>query len=468
MPGVLARYYRPDDPAAKREAKTVDERGDKERRERKALLDRYWAYYDGQHHQPLKVEPGEPNDNVIVNLCAQAIDKEVAFFAPKPPKMLLPGETPKPGDDSAAQQALDRLWDFNTLDGLIVELAMSGFVGGHTFIKLLMPEDGQPPEVAVLDARHVTVFWDAMNVKRVLWYRLQWEVESGNERRQDIVPAWLLNEKPEYDARSEWVIIEYERTKQTRRQWAEAGRDPWPYPFAPVVQWKNLPAPHQFYGPSDLKHYALNDAVNFTASNTARIIKYHADPKTMVTGADLTDLKATSVGGIYSLPDGATVNTVEMQSDLASSMNMMDSLRTAFFTQMRVVDWASQKDKVGQLTNFGLRVLFGDMLDMTKGKRRDYGRGLGEVSRRALVMMGFASAEPPTAQWEDPLPRDRKEAVEAAKVEKELGFTSDRTLATDLGRDYDEEDNEKKTEGANAGDAFADVLNRINRAGAFN
>lgn len=467
MPGVAARYYRPDDTEHKRDVKALDELGDKERRERKERIDRYWAYYHGDHHAPLKVEPGEPDDNVIINLCGQAIDKAVAFFAPKPPQFQLPGETPQPGDDTPAQKALDGFWDYNTLDTFTVDMALSGFVSGHTFIKLLPPEDNGAPSLGLLDTRHVTVYWDVMNMKRVLWFRLQWEISKGDERRQDIVAAWLLNGQPEYDPTSPWVILEYKRSRETRNQWELAGEDQWDHPFAPVVHWKNGPAPHSFYGPSDLRHYRLNDGVNFVASNTARIIKFHADPKTFITGANLKNVKSTSINGVWELPEGATVDNLEMQSDLASSMAMMDTLRTAFFTQMRVVDWASQKDKVGQLTNFGLRVLFGDMLDQTRGKRRDYGRGLAEVSRRALVVMGFADADAPQAQWEDPLPRDRKEAVEAAKTEKELGFTSDRTLASDLGRDYDKENEQRGEEGTSAGDSFADLMNRISTRGGF-
>jgi hypothetical protein len=224
---------------------------------------------------------------------------------------------------------------------------------------------------------------------------------------------------------------------------------------------------HSVYGQSNLKHVDLNDAVNFVASNTARIIKHHAHPKSVIIGAELKDLNATAVDGLYTLPPGASVTNLEMQSDLQSSMRMLEMLRSAFFTQARVVDWASQKDKVGQLTNFGLRVLFNDMLDMIDGKHRVYGRGLAEISRRGLVMMGHADAPLPEVQWGESLPKDRKESVEAVEKEKGLGFTSDHTLAQELGRDYDAEKERKEEEAANASDLLANSLLSINRMGAL-
>lgn len=462
MPGA-ARYVPATDVVG---SQKLDEIADKERQQRKQLIDRYWRYYDGDHHRPLTVAPGEFDDNVIINLCGQAIDKSVSFFVPQAPKLTMPGETPGPSDDSPQQQRLDAFWQHNDLEAFVIDLALAGFISGHPFVKLLMGDE--MPEVALLDSRHVTIFWDVTNVKRVLWYRLEWQITSDEIHRQDIVPAWLLAEEPKFDRMSAWKIIEYEKTRQSAGRWREVGQDDWPFPFAPIVQWKNAPRPHAVYGQSDLKPVDLNDGVNFVASNTARIIKHHAHPKTIVTGATLDDIKQTTIDGVFTLPDGAHATNLEMQSDLMSSMRMLETLRSAFFTQMRVVDWASQKDKVGQLTNFGLKVLFNDMLDNIENKRRVYGDGLAEISRRAMVMMGETGAERPTLLWKDALPRDRKETVESVKTEKELGITSLRTLAGELGRDYTAEQDQIAQEGSASTETFADALLTLRRQGAFN
>src|SRR3989304_1954832 len=239
MPGVLAQYIPPTDT---QKAKALDELGNNERRERKALLDTYWKYYDGEHHSSLVVRPGERDDNVTINLCGQAIDKPVAFFAPKPPIFTLPTDTPQQSDqETPAQDALDNLWEQNDLESFLIDLALAGFVSGHPFVKLLQPEiEGELPGISVLDSRHITAYWDITNMKRPLWYTLQWEIDSSVKRRQDIVPTWLIGQPadgkpPRYDPLSTWVIIEYQQDRNGT--WSDIGRDNWDYPFAPIVHW---------------------------------------------------------------------------------------------------------------------------------------------------------------------------------------------------------------------------------------
>ncbi|MDD5001617.1 MAG: hypothetical protein PHO55_11615, partial [Thiomonas arsenitoxydans] len=123
--------------------------------------------------------------------------------------------------------------------------------------------------------------------------------------------------------------------------------------------------------------------------------------------------------------------------------------------------------KVGQLTNFGLRVLFDDMMEQTEAKRRVYGQAIAEISRRAVIIMGHAAPAPPALEWPDPLPQAREELVKAAQLEQQLGFTSNRTLAADLGRDFDEEIERKSTEAQEGGDMLGSLLANIGRAGAF-
>lgn len=486
MPGVFARYY----PATDPKARELDSMDQNERATRKAMIDAYWRYYVGDHKKPLKVERDQPDDNVIINLCGQAVDKAVAFMSPKAPKIQVEGEDSNDDKTTPEQQALDDFWEANDLGAFVTDLGLSGFISGHPFVRLMpADENDEQPTVALLDARHVSVFWDISNIRRVLWYRLEWQMPNEDVRRQDIVADWVLGaeevdlgdgntqrvqltgvDTPKFDPLSTWTIIEYERSRSVNgNQWREVGRDPWPYPFAPIKDWKNNPMPHEYYGQADLKHARLNDSVNFIASNTARIIKYHASPRTILTGATLGELVPTAVNGVWELPNPeAKVTTLEMAGDLGSSMAMMETLRSAFFTEGRVVDWASQKDKVGQLTNFGLRVLFNDMLDMIEGKQKRYGDGLAEISRRALVIKGFADAKRPDVKFEPALPTDRMEAVTAAVQENTIGATSKRTLITDLGRDYDQEQDWKKDEQQSNDELMANTLVNINRMGAFN
>ncbi len=475
MPAIIPKYA-PND-------KTTNELGNIERKERNGLYDAAQKYYDdGGARKPLKVRPGQPDDNIMLNMSGDSVDKSVAFCAPKPPKFIMPGGMDrKPGPDgkltnvvSPEQEAVDRFLESNEFDYQIVDILLSGFICGHNFIRLFMPDNtapmnaDNPPRMALLDPRKIIKFWDVSDIRRTLFYRLMWAVSDDVFRRQDIVPTWLerqsqgIQQKP--DLALGWEIIEYEG-KGENGEYKEITRDHWDYPFAPVIDWKNKHAPHQAYGESDLKGADLNDAINFIASNTARIIKFYAHPRTIGTGVEVTNLKSTSIDGFWTIPENSKIENLEMQSDLSSSLTFLDKLQGQFFTQMHVVDIANIKDKLGGLTNFAVRVMFKDMLDTADMKHSLYGNGLAETVRRACVMMGYANAVRPEDKWEDPLPENRMEVVQSLEKEKALGAVSTQTIQEDLHRDPAVEGERMAEEQSNSGDSFANVLAKINQRG---
>lgn len=477
MPAIPA-VYAPND-------RKQNELGDKERKERLDLINTYWAYYKGEQRRPLRVEPGAVDDNIILNLSGQIMDKKVSFFAPEPPlfnvQMVTEYEPAADGltkQEPPEQSAVDAFWEANDLETFVTDLALSGFIAGHAFVRLYPPENIQPmsaenpPRVVALDPRLVSVYWDESNIYRTLFYRLTWESGGGGLRRQDIVPVWLLNgeTRPPVDGSTnglQWVIIEYK--SKTGFKWEETARDMWGYPFPPIIDWKNLPAPHEFYGRSDLRDADMNDAINFVASNTVRIIRFHAHPRTIAKNFDTSSIKGTAIDGLWEIQgENAEVVNLEMQSDLSSSLNMLNMLRASMFTQMRVVDLSTAQDKLGQITNFGVRMMYKDQVDDNEHKRTMYGKHLAELTRRAEMLMGFTEAKLPDIKWPDPLPINRLELVTALKTEKELGGLSVQTIQEELNRNPVVEGERKAEETNNESDGLADVLTKITNRGQMN
>jgi hypothetical protein len=187
--------------------------------------------------------------------------------------------------------------------------------------------------------------------------------------------------------------------------------------------------------------------------------------KTIVTGGEMPEEQNSGPDKVIAFPDPATkVFNLEMGADaITPAMAYTDILRAAFFAEMRVVDVAALKDKVGGITNFGVRMLYADMLDAAYQKQDLYGKGMAEVSRRALVMMGTDAKV--TARWDDPLPVDHKELVEAAAKEAEIGATSKQTLLETLGRDPDVEWERIEEEGARDDAALGDQLQQLGQTG---
>ena len=447
MPGIVAGYNVND--------RVANELGSKERQQRMELIQTYWKYYDGDHKRWLNPNPEGRDDNVIINLAGRSVDKMQEFVG-SPQRIQIAQEDG--ASDSPAQQRIDDWWTDYQTD--MTEIVQSGLVTGHTFYKLYLDTDDEPAFV-MLDPCYIIAFWDILNPKRTLFYRLEW-VQGDNRYRQDIVPDWLLETpKPGFmpiaPVPVTWSIIDYRAWGQG---WRELNKQDWEYPFAPIVDYPIKKRAHNYYGMSMLSggRAGLNDGVNFTTSNIGRILYHHAHPKTFVFGAELDEKGA--VGGFWDdLDPEARVETLEMQSDLASSMNFAGMLKGEFFSGVRVLDTSNIKDKMGQITNFGVRMLFDDQIEAWEDITQQVGGGLSEVFYRMLIVAGETVEEKPKVIWKDPLPTNRLEKLQEAQIEEGLNTTSNKTIAEDIGRNYEAEAQQRAEEELNAGRALTNILN---------
>ena len=418
-----------------------------ERLGREAQIDENWDYYDGRQRQPLKVRKNQSNDNVIINLTRRIVEQSVAMLFSEMPAFDLPG------DSDAIQSWEERLgvlWERNRGEILLHDIGVSGALAGHVFVKIVPVEDDpeRPVRFVLQNPRYCSVFWKPDDMQQVVCYRIAWgrritreQVRSGSlslqqardEYRQDII------NEGEY-----WRIREWVRGEQGN--WSQVNEDIWRYPFAPLVDWQNLPHPERYYGDSDLAAGALldedinlNDAVNFVASNINRILRYHAHPKSLGFGIQPQQIVETAVDGFWAgLPADARVENLEMQSDLASSMAFLEFLERTFYAQHRAVDLSSVKDRVGQLTNFGLRTMFKDALDKLETKRTLYGTALSELSWRAMQVAGW-NQERPMLAWPNPLPFNDTEEVAVLTQEMSAQIVSRQSAAEQRGRDWERE-----------------------------
>lgn len=450
--------------------RSLDESADKERAQRKNTIDKYWRYYDGEHPKPLIVRPGERDDNIIDNLFQSAVDEAVEFIG-VPRRYDLPGGrdfVPRGNSfdlfNTEAQEMTDRL--HAVYADMIPEIIQSGLISGHVFMKLFVDETG--PQARLLDPRMVTVYEEAMNPRKLVFYRLQWE-DGRDIVRQDILPVDLAPESVgPAPANAGWLILDTVK-ENGRGEWKPVNAEWWLFDFAPIVEWRNKRRAHQYYGRSEYHNAEqLQDSLNFANSNIGRILKYHAHPRVTITGGTLGQIAATSIDGVWEIPnENASVNVLEMQSDLGSSMAFRDGLRADFFNSVRVIDRSAIKDTVGGLTNFGVRMLYGQQLAMSEEKRRFYGDGIGEVYRRLLLMAGFTVTEAPIAIWADSLPVNRLEQLQAMQIENNLGIVSKQTMSQDLGRDYEREADQRAEETQESGALLGEVLAAVGESGGF-
>lgn len=408
-------------------------------------------YYEGKHVKPFKVDPGQPDDNVIVNLCRTLIDDSASWLFGDPETGVLTFEIA--GEDSTGEEGnwFDELWEANGGLELLKRIAKRGGISGHTFVKLDLPGESGVPVISALKPEMMSVMTDPRDDDRVIAYNMEWitkERDPATFRKTEYIYRQLTVNAGDKD-NPFWMMAEFRSPNRKRRKWEiVAGPEGWAWPWSPIHDCPNIDPPWGYYGLSDLEDAAwLNDNLNFIASNTMRIIKFHAHPRTIGTGFKADDIQDTSVDAFWTIPtEAAKVYNLEMQSDLQSSMGFLDFVRGAFWTIGRGMDVSVYKDKIGQITNFALRVLAIRALNKMGDKRLSYGRLIKEINDHAQEILNVQTPMGTVINWPVPLPVSDKEELENLSAEVAMEITSKQTASEERGRNWEKERQRIKVE----------------------
>lgn len=383
-------------------------------------------YYEGDQPPSFPIKPGQYDDNVVVNVTKQAVDRIIAFLFPSMPRFQLDGTM---DTESEAEKYLKDTWVENGGAFLLNKIASNGSLSGHNFVRILPPETaGGFSRIVNLNPRLIVAYWKADDVDKVLWYEMNWTV-GKKEYIVDFV-----------DLGGRWEIYEYSRP--VGNMWVLDKTTPWNYRYGPIVDWQHNPRPNEFYGGAetskDMKK--LNRSINKVASDINRILRFHAFPKTIGIGMSAEDIKGTSIDSFWAVanPD-AQVYNLEMKSDLGSSMAMLTFLNDAFLSQARVVIMKGTVKDFQRVTNTGIRAVFLDMIAKNQMNRWAYGQGLQEISRRILMLNNMPFDRRPDILWDDPLPTDDTEAINTLAIEHDHKFVSTETASLKRGYSWKEQ-----------------------------
>ena len=412
------------------------------------LIHLAWDYYEGRHPAPLLVKPNQPDDNVIINLARPVVDKGIALLFGK--------EVTWQADESAATESgaetfLAAVWAANDKMALLHEVAQNGALAGLAAVKVApRPGDVQRPYRLInLDPANLSIDCDDEDIDDVERYVIQYtccDPATGEElvKRQEIVAI----EDESTDLVTHWTIQDFEARGAQKTFQPVSDPVVWPYALPPIVHCKNLPLANCVWGVGDLEDVKLNDALNLIASSTRKILRLHASPQTVAKGFNPAMLRRDA-NQIWEIPEGTDgdLYNLEMQSDLAASLEFYRTLRSAFYAQGRMPD-VSQVGDLGALTNFGLRVLFADALERTATKRMLYGGLITRINRLLCLIAGKGDNVTTTLTWSDPLPVNEKELTETVGLKQKTGLISDETLTGELGADYADEQTRLKAERA--------------------
>ena len=389
------------------------------------------------------------DDNVIGNFLGLALDRSISLLFGK--------EVEFEWEEDVSEDVIDYIegiWEANNKPILLHKLAMYGGEDGTVFVKLV-PDAEKSWRILAQDPIFKDVLTDPDDDEKVIRYVTQYKmVDPYNEeevaRRETILVGNYEN--PE-TAVTNWLIRNEISSRATGGKWQTVSEEVWPYPLPPIIHWQNLPMVGNVWGMPDISDdvIELQDKSNFAISNTNRIIRLFAHPFRWSRGFGGARLAGGAQAELDTGPDKmpnvdsttAEINQLAAVGDLPGAVTHANNLRQIIFDVTRNTDITSMKDKVGALTNFGLRILFFDALNKLETKRNLYGWGLREINRRLQM---FSGLEPVDCDilWEDPLPADETALYANTQAALNMGVISKATAAAQLGYDY--EDEQKKME----------------------
>jgi hypothetical protein len=432
-------------------------------------------YREGEQAKQLKVKTGQADDNVRSNLVGKIVDQSVYLLLSNGVEFDLPGD-----EETPEEVWLNACWSANHKESLLYKAAVNAADAGTGYIKIV-PDgiegklgdklDYVFPRLIGLNPQHLHMDTNPEDHEQVIRYTIEYTTEGpdGKPRKRREITEYI---GPGYDENGSvvsqgdyWEISNWKKDYYDT-QWSLMGEPVrWDYSFPPIIHWQNLPAPNSVYGLPDVLNdvLELQDRRNFTASNINKIIRYHAHPRTYTIG--LSEPKKTSWGSdqlVQFSADAAgkgEIDNLEMQSDLASSIEYYDLLGKQMLDATNTVDISNLKDKLGQLTNFSVRVLFQDALWKLDTKREIWGQMLRDLNHRLLVIGGQRNVDPGEVVWPSSvLPVNEQEIIDAQKQELEMGLVSKQTLSQERGRDYEQEQeriDEEKSSETNIGEILA-------------
>jgi hypothetical protein len=405
-----------------------------EHNKRSKEIERNWKYYDGDHDLPLKKQKDGYNDSVIVNHVEALTERLTAFLIGDGLKFDAGGNEEQTPDDEAIEEILNA----NRGELLIENLATAGAIEGHNTVRI-QAVDGEEPKLTRIKQAHFAAFWDPFDMSRVLWYRLQ-HTAGIQGKRIDYVKGTINQDFTVNHDADVWTEVVFEMKKE---KWELKGITPWPFPWPPLVDWQNLPNSNGYYGKYDvLGAIRLNDALNFILSNTQRIIKHYGAPRTVGIGFDAGDIVPTEVGGLLTVNKPRSevdVFNLELQSDGALIQWLAGVIQAGLWESGQMVDPSTIQDKVGQLTNFGLRILFTNAIKRTDKKRLLYQEAFELILQRALELSGRAVPDSIITIWPDVLPEDQA-TISTLMQEWQGGVISLQTYRKLRGYDHEQEE----------------------------
>ena len=427
-------------------------------------------YRMGIQPSQLKVRAGQFDDNITMNFIGLIANRIVSQVIGKGVEFDFEGDT-----ETDSEKWLKGCLKANHEEILFHRSVSSGVEAGTGFLFIqpegIFGEDGETyPRVTLLESAFVTIETLPEDFEVIVSYTIKYKFinDKGKEAaRKRVISRLVTPVVGDGVTVTTWEIVDY--IQENNGKWEEVGRISWPYYFAPIVHWQNLPSLDKAEGEPDITAdlLAMQDRVNFVSSNASKIIRFYAHPQrfTRLYNNSATNKVTLGPDELINFGDAnGGMFQLEPMGDLAGVMSFLRLIRQAMFDRARVIDIDSMQDKLGALTNFGLRVLYQDNINLINTHRELFGDALEDLVMRLLVV-GDKQVIPCKVVWPDWIPVNEVEEIAAVVQDINAGLLSKQTAAGMRGYDWETEQERFADEKAGEGDIGTTILNAFNQTG---
>ena len=387
-------------------------------------------YYKGEHYlQQYK----DGSLKTITNFCEAIVDKAVDWFVAKGWSIKSPQ-----GNDAVAE-AVDEVWETNS-KGTISQAAckyaaITGDAYFYVTVKTVgsdgisLPKDKWKIVIEVLNPEYCIPFWNSSDPSVLDSILVQYP-QLGRDAQG-----------------AEYQLVSIYITRTTFEVWYDErsqGEKPNPFEAVNVVHVPNFILPDSFYGKSDIENIIpLNDEYNTVFQSIREIIKYHAEPTTLIFGAKASALEKGANRVWSNLPENSRVENLELKSDLSATYEYLKHIQETIskLSSTPEVAFDSKNFSLTNTSGLAMQMMFQPLIEKTVRRQLTFSKGFCEVNRLVLVAMkkvlGLDIEDladdrnklfETYIQYTSQLPRDEQAELDAALKKKEMGIWSQAEL----------------------------------------
>lgn len=386
----------------------------------------FWRYYQGKHFSSDYIDG---TLRVATNYCQLIADKRRDWAVGKGLSFV-----PQQGNEWICE-ALDNVWLANQKNVLLRKLAQFGMVTGDAFIYVsLRTKDLRGKD---LPRDQWTIRLTALNP--AYCYPVWSEDEPG------VLAAAELN-FPVYDSQAQRTVTFSARLSPTETVYSVNGEVkktvPNPLGIIPLVHLPFNNTADFAFGSSLVEQIApLNTRHNELTQTIDKIIKYHGEPTTIIYGTKLTNMER-GAGRVWgNLPENATVENLEMKSDMAGFQLRLKQLEDQIFRLGRTprISFDSEGLAISNTSGVAMALLFQPLVEASLNDQETMAKAIGQTNKVIVAiykevlgidLLGLTDPEVRSkamsirCQFASLLPRDEKQELENAQTRITLGIWS--------------------------------------------